>query len=63
MVLWQIFSYGEEPKIEAKDLPRPPACTNEVWSLMNNCWKVSPADRPNATEIVSRLRRIQNQMK
>ncbi len=63
VVLWQIFSYWEEPKIEAKDLPCPPACTNEVWSLMKDCWKVSPSDRPDATGIVSQLRRIQNQMK
>jgi hypothetical protein len=29
---------------------------DSVWTLMMECWKAKPQERPSATEIVSRLR-------
>lgn len=44
--------------------PRPPqpaedrGLTDEVWSLIEDCWATQPGDRPNVTTIVSRIRSI-----
>jgi hypothetical protein len=40
---------GDHPK-QSSDIP------NEVWTLMTECWRADPDERPFAAQIVSRLR-------
>lgn len=30
--------------------------TDEVWSLMENCWAVQPGDRPSMMTVLARIR-------
>lgn len=64
------FSDLREPEVMFKVVfsdarpPRPPepagnrGLSDEVWSLMQDCWAVRPNERPNMTTVVARVREI-----
>ena len=68
VVLWEIFSFGKEPYsgysnqqvIElVKDchfLPCPENCPPHFYSLMIDCWRKNPKNRPTSTEIHNKLK-------
>lgn len=68
VVLWEIFSFGKQPYfgytnqqvIELiKDhhlLPCPEDCPPHVYSLMIDCWRNEPSNRPNFVEIHNKLK-------
>lgn len=45
--IWQIFNYGAKPKpgINANQLPRPTSCSDDLWSIMEQCWHINPSQR------------------
>ncbi|ONK70387.1 uncharacterized protein A4U43_C05F33190 [Asparagus officinalis] len=70
IVMWELLT-GEEPYADlhygaiiggiVSNTLRPPvpeSCDPEWRSLMEQCWSAEPAERPNFTEIASRLRSI-----
>jgi len=74
VLLWQIFSWGTEPHAQVgsseitnsllqKPLPQPPECPRDVYQLMLNCWKLNPEERPDFTQIVERLSRMEKDWK
>lgn len=58
VVLWEVFSQGACPYAscgveqvalyvtEGGKLEKPPGCAPDLWSMMKNCWKLHPGDRP-----------------
>ncbi|XP_028393591.1 proto-oncogene tyrosine-protein kinase receptor Ret-like [Dendronephthya gigantea] len=68
VLLYEITTLGEEPY---KNIPpravithvesggrmtKPPHCSNEVYKIMSNCWKIDPKERPTFPEILQVLR-------
>jgi len=59
VVLWEIFSNGAIPwgglssqesiecVLKGEKLSQPEGCTQEIYALMNDCWKKEPAARPD----------------
>jgi hypothetical protein len=57
--MWEVFSYGEIPyssmsnkeAVEAVEngyrLPKPKACNEEIYQLMNSCWNMDYKQRPS----------------
>lgn len=41
-------------------LPRPPICSDLLYRLLLNCWKKSPAERPNFSELAQFFKRLVN---
>ena len=39
-------------------LPRPPVCSDHLYRLLLNCWKKSPAERPNFKELAQFFKRL-----
>ncbi|XP_028394333.1 tyrosine-protein kinase receptor Tie-1-like isoform X2 [Dendronephthya gigantea] len=72
VLLYEIATLGEEPykNIPARAvithvesggrMSKPPHCSNEVYELMSNCWKVDPKERPTFPEIFQALRDMLN---
>uniref|UniRef100_A0A0N4Z5X8 receptor protein-tyrosine kinase n=1 Tax=Parastrongyloides trichosuri TaxID=131310 RepID=A0A0N4Z5X8_PARTI len=67
VLLFEIFSLGAPPYeslslveilpflSEGSRLPRPLLVTDEVWNIMEDCWKEDPKERPNFGQIRERL--------
>ncbi|KAF7280897.1 hypothetical protein GWI33_005409 [Rhynchophorus ferrugineus] len=67
IVLWEIGSLGAFPYKElgneevihylrkGKRLQRPGTCTDQVYGLMQKCWRQNPADRPSFADIFKEL--------
>ncbi|XP_028394324.1 ephrin type-B receptor 1-B-like isoform X2 [Dendronephthya gigantea] len=72
VLLYEIATLGEEPykNIPARAvithvesggrMSKPPHCSNEVYEIMSNCWKVDPKERPTFPEILRALRDMLN---
>lgn len=45
--LWQVYSHGRKPPPNryANTLIQPPDCSDQIWSLIENCWIVDPSCR------------------
>lgn len=68
VLLWEMYSFGSQPYIgftnqEAIERIRnlqllecTDSCPARMFGLMRECWEESPSDRPQFTEICSRLR-------
>ncbi|XP_020611795.1 inactive tyrosine-protein kinase transmembrane receptor ROR1-like isoform X2 [Orbicella faveolata] len=68
ILLWEIYSFGCRPYVgftnqEAIERIRnlqlltcPDSCPARLFGLMRECWEENPSDRPQFTEICSRLR-------
>ncbi|KAL5470980.1 hypothetical protein EMCRGX_G029049 [Ephydatia muelleri] len=67
IVLWEIFTYGHSPypdiEIQAwehfiqflKDGNRPPlpsGCPENMYEIMQKCWKLNPDERPSASGLI-----------
>ena len=63
IVFWQIFSYGINPTSEAKYLIKPQNCTQELFSIMQDCWKEGTSERPEARTLLDKLKEIQQTTK
>ncbi|XP_063921489.1 fibroblast growth factor receptor 3-like isoform X1 [Zophobas morio] len=67
VVLWEIGTLGAFPYDKIPDsfiqqslqlgrrLERPEICTNELYSVMQQCWSVDPEQRPTFRELVEAL--------
>ena len=67
VLLWEIFSRGERPYatlsgeqtavyvVEGGRLSRPSGCPRDLFSIMKDCWKRKPQDRPTFQQLVSAL--------
>jgi serine/threonine protein kinase len=71
IVMWEIFSGGREPNICKTDivlkdiamhiiekgcrLEKPEKCSDSVYQLMQDCWKMAPEHRPDFTGLVKQL--------
>ena len=65
--LWEVFTHGELPYPRLKDdavrenirsgrrLLKPQRCPQPIYSLMMECWKTSPDDRPRFCTLVDNL--------
>ncbi|XP_023023371.1 tyrosine-protein kinase hopscotch isoform X3 [Leptinotarsa decemlineata] len=70
--LWEIFMYGEEIKptdfsdhvqamrwyVSGKRLPQPRSCSNEIYSLMKECWDIDPHKRKKPQAIMRDVNQI-----
>lgn len=68
-MLWEVFSYGEQPfgwlsnhevaqaVIEGKEkLPQPHGCPDSIYELMKACWHRNPSRRPATTALLSLIK-------
>jgi len=68
VTVWEIFSYGETPKLGEKidqllvqlvngnRLPKPATCPHRVYSIIYyGCWEYEPTDRKTFVEIRNQL--------
>mgnify|MGYP005984868875 CR=1 FL=1 len=67
VVLWEIGTLGAFPYDQVPDsfiqqflqlgrrLDRPEICTNELYSVMQQCWSLDPEQRPTFRELVEAL--------
>lgn len=48
---------GEKPTIQANKMTEiaKRGLTDSIWVLLNECWEINPANRPNSTQICERL--------
>eukprot|EP00118_Oscarella_pearsei_P022246 m.254213 g.254213 ORF g.254213 m.254213 type:complete len:570 (+) comp40380_c1_seq20:247-1956(+) len=65
--IWEIMTHGDIPYekepatdllmhlMEGRRLDQPPACPTQVFSLMGQCWALSPEDRPNFHQLTIAL--------
>ncbi|XP_070547540.1 fibroblast growth factor receptor 2-like [Ptychodera flava] len=70
VLLWEVFSLGDNPYDTIQDddvkdligrgqrLEIPQGCTESIYQLMTSCWTEIPAERLNATDLVTALRRF-----
>lgn len=70
ILLWEIVTLGGNPYpgISTQDLPKllenghrmekPVNCNNDLYNLMQNCWKKVPKERPTFTEIRNYLDKL-----
>ncbi|KIO31305.1 hypothetical protein M407DRAFT_241845 [Tulasnella calospora MUT 4182] len=49
---------GETPNREGYQFAYPPAIVDELWQLMNDCWRLAPIDRPTMAVVIERLHQI-----
>jgi hypothetical protein len=52
---------GLRPSRPEGDSCRIRGLTDEVWNLIETCWAEDPSQRPTATQVVERLRKLPNQ--
>ncbi|XP_072025085.1 hepatocyte growth factor receptor-like [Amphiura filiformis] len=67
VLLWEIFSHGERPYIyvanrdmyyhleQGNRLFRPPACHQDMYKIMLDCWGKDPKQRPSFSVLVRNL--------
>ena len=67
ILLYEIMTSGQEPYLGMSDeevldsiargyrMPCPPNCSNEVYSIMMECWNEDPSKRPPFEDIVASL--------
>lgn len=68
VVLWEVFSQGACPYAscgveqvalyvtEGGRLEKPPQCAPDLWSMMKNCWKQHPGDRPTFAMLQDKIK-------
>lgn len=72
IALFEIFSFGETPYlgmtneqvieyvVAGNRPPKPEACPDIIFDLMNSCWKEYPEDRPSFANILKVLQNYRN---
>ncbi len=73
VLMWEACLYGELPyisiknddevrqqKLDGKRLSRP-LCSDQLWTIMNECWHQDPDDRPNFQSLKQFLLNIDSQ--
>lgn len=71
VLMWEACSYGIIPyaslsddndvrrcKLRGDQLPRPTICDDGLWSLILDCWKIQPAERPTFKELRRKITRL-----
>ncbi|KAL1451342.1 hypothetical protein WDU94_005729 [Cyamophila willieti] len=70
ILLWEIMTFGETPypSVPIQELSkllrngyrmeRPTHCTEEVYSVMSDCWRSVPIARPQFGQLVTKLHNI-----
>ncbi|KAL1449672.1 hypothetical protein WDU94_002157 [Cyamophila willieti] len=66
--LWEVMTFGEAPYPSIQDwdsminflrsghrLKKPSRCSDEIYGIMQDCWKYEATDRPQFSEIVAKL--------
>jgi len=74
IVLWEIATLGDIPypnlpKVDdlltvlkrKRRLPKPPHCSDELYSLMRSCWEEVPSERPDFESITMMLGKMINE--
>jgi ephrin-B len=74
VLMWEMCSYGELPyshldndedirreKLNDGRLPRPSLCSDQLWTVINECWQLDPADRPDFESLKRSLLNIEIQ--
>lgn len=71
VLLWEIWTLGKQPffelsnleviqqVIDGKKLDQPKHCPNEIFELMNKCWKYHALDRSSMAELFIQLKNFQ----
>jgi len=74
ILLWELFSYGKLPFAQfnndkAKEailhgatLSQPDSCPNEIFKIMQSCWKRKPSDRPSFVQIYNVIEKFQQSL-
>ena len=72
VLLWELFSYGTQPYYgrtnpeviemirDRKLLTCPTACPKRIYALMCSCWEELSEQRPTFTELMVRLRQLED---
>ncbi|KAL1449671.1 hypothetical protein WDU94_002156 [Cyamophila willieti] len=68
VLLWEVMTFGEAPYPSIQDwdsminflrsghrLKKPSRCSDEIYGIMQDCWKYEASDRPQFSEIVAKL--------
>jgi len=75
VLLWEMFSYGKIPYAEfgndktrglilaGHTLSQPTLCPNELYELMQQCWKKNPSERPTFEQIHTTISSMWNAVK
>ena len=73
VLLWEIFSFGGSPYPglpmkelfsfleEGERMDCPEICPNEIYKIMQDCWKRSPYERPMFEQITERITKCMEQ--
>ncbi|CAA9995036.1 unnamed protein product [Nesidiocoris tenuis] len=72
VTLWEMFSFGAQPFGELRGadviqlidngerLPKPPACKEDIYRMMEKCWQYQSRDRPTFTELADYFASLNN---
>ncbi|KAK2547907.1 Tyrosine-protein kinase receptor Tie-2 [Acropora cervicornis] len=75
IVLWEVFTIGDSPyaRVEPRQvasllergyrMPRPNHISEELYSVMSECWSEKPEDRPSFQWICTAMKRLINDHK
>eukprot|EP00040_Diaphanoeca_grandis_P021859 m.116682 g.116682 ORF g.116682 m.116682 type:complete len:861 (+) comp28529_c0_seq1:187-2769(+) len=67
VTMWEIWSYGEVPfsnisldriQVRVREgarLSQPKACPDDIWAVVEKCWKTEPVDRWNFVDLAAAL--------
>jgi serine/threonine protein kinase len=75
VLMWEACSYGELPyssleidddvlreKLNDRRLSRPKLCSDQQWTIINECWHQNPGDRPDFERLKKRLKPISSNL-
>ncbi|XP_022803828.1 ephrin type-A receptor 3-like isoform X2 [Stylophora pistillata] len=75
ILMWEVFTIGESPYPGVKSreiagllqtgyrMPKPPHISQELYSIMTNCWEEQPKSRPTFPWLCSAIERLLNDFK
>ncbi|XP_022796258.1 angiopoietin-1 receptor-like [Stylophora pistillata] len=75
IVMWEVFTIGESPYPGVKSrevagllqtgyrMPKPPHISQELYSIMTNCWEEQPKSRPTFPWLCSAIKRLLDDFK
>lgn len=51
----------QRDKIQGKILPKPPKCSDELWRIIQQCWKIQPNQRPTFQLLKQSIQHLRSQ--